>query len=65
MMDDIAAEFETIRRVAANITGFHALVEDETLSLSRAKRVEYEAQVYAGGVALAAKLCQLMERLDD
>ncbi len=64
-MDEIAAAIEDMRRIAMNVTGFHALAEDETLSLPPAKRMEYEAQVYAGGVQLAkiiARLDQLLKQ---
>jgi hypothetical protein len=62
-MDDITAEIEQMRRIAMNITGFHALIEDETINLSPVKRLEYEAQVYAGGVELAKSFARLDQLL--
>lgn len=62
-MDDIAAEIAQMRRIATNIIGFHALTEDETRALRPEKRVEYEAQVYAGGVELARIIARIENNL--
>ena len=62
-MDDIIAEIDHMNLIAMNITGFHALIEDETANLSPVQRLEYEAQVYAGGVELAKSFARLDQLL--
>lgn len=57
--DQEAEAWSELRVLATNVLGFHALVENEDISLSQVKRVEYEAQVYASGVDLALKLLRL------
>jgi len=49
-------EWADIRRMVTNIVGFHDLVENEQVQLTPVKRVQYEAHVYANGVALARLL---------
>lgn len=49
-----------VRVLATNITGFHELAETPEIIRDEVQRLHYEAQVYAGGVALARLLAQIM-----
>lgn len=59
-MDD-AAEWRRIREIVTNIIGFQNLIERPDVTLSTVKRVQYEAQVYAGGAELAKRLLVLVQ----
>lgn len=57
--------WQEIREIVANIIGFHDLIEREDVSLSAVQRVQYEAQVYAGGLELARQIVIAMEQPED
>lgn len=59
---DQAADWHKIREIVTNILGFQDLIERPDLALSTVQRVQYEAQVYAGGVELARRIAQTMTR---
>lgn len=59
---DEADDWRKIREIVTNIIGFQDLIERPDLTLSAVKRVQYEAQVYAGGVELARRIAQTMAR---
>lgn len=60
---DVMDAMAQIRRTATNVIGFHALAEADDIAQRPEARLQYEAQVYAGGVALAVQISKLMESL--
>jgi hypothetical protein len=63
--EELRVAFGALRSTVADIIGFHALSEDENLTLSAVKRLEYDAQVYAGGVSLAKQVAAIADALDE
>lgn len=64
-MTETPPDWQKIREIVANIIGFHDLIERPHLALSAVQRVQYEAQVYAGGVELARRILAAMEQPED
>lgn len=56
-MRDKDSEWVDIWRAVTNIVGFHDLAE--TPGITELQRLEYDAQVYAGGVELARRIIAL------
>lgn len=59
MRDDDYMAIRELRTLATSVIGFHELADNPELTLSTVARVRYEAEVYAGGVALARKLFEV------
>lgn len=59
---DANDDWQKIREIVTNIIGFQDLIERPELNLSTVQRLQYEAQVYAGGIALARQMVQMLER---
>ena len=62
---ELAAAFAALRAHCLNIIGFHGLAEDEGPEICEAQRVMYAAYVYADGVALAHRVFQLADELEQ
>lgn len=61
---ELAAAFAELRTLCTTIIGFHIEAERESSDLGPAARVMAEAQVYAGGVALAHRVLRIGEELE-
>jgi hypothetical protein len=57
--------FYELRPLCTNILGFHDLSEAEPAEeLTDARRVMYEAQVYAGAIELARRVNRIVDALE-
>lgn len=63
--DELTAAFAELRTLCTSIMGFHDLAEGEAPAISEVRRVMYGAQVYANGVALAHRVLQLADELQQ
>jgi len=59
---EVRLAFRDLRRLSTSVIGFHDLSERD--DIRTAKRIEYEAQLTASGVALAHKLVKIMDAID-
>lgn len=62
--DEEADAWRKVRVLALNVIGFYELAEDADAIKTEVQRLDYQAQVYAGGVALARLLAQLAAEAD-
>lgn len=63
--EELAQAFKALRPIVTNIVGFHALSENENIRPSPVAMLNYQAQVYAGGVELARRVLAIADALNE
>lgn len=60
---ELTEAFGELRTLCTNIIGFHIEAERESSDAGEAERMMFQAQAYAGGVALAHRVFRIAEAL--